>query len=191
MPLLRDALRRYLGTSQLAGRLADLHTALDVLGSITADNVRHLSRLEILMTELDSTTDDVVTVLDQLVAAVGETPQQLADALAEIGRLNGEIADLQSDDNADAAAIADLTSQRDALVADATENVSKLQAAAERGKAAIPTPADETTDPAAPVEEPAPPVAPAEDPAPLPTDEPGNPVAQDETGSDDGRPASA
>jgi hypothetical protein len=108
-----------------------------------------LTQMEHILTDLDTSTDNLVAVVDELITALDPATQ--ADLLQQIAEKNREIAALQANDNADAAQIADLTGQRDQLVADAQENVAKQQEATARARAAVPTPAP-PADPDLPAE---------------------------------------
>lgn len=100
--------------------------------------LNRLATLENLMSDLDASTDDLVAAVNDLLAAVDPTTQ--ADLLRQISDLNGKIATLQADDDADAAQIQQLVTERDTLLADSVENVSKLQDATARARAVVPAP---------------------------------------------------
>lgn len=181
VPLFRDALRSFLGTDQLldgtsrllvkAGRLLDAADEAHTSATLTATDLRgRLTYLGIRMSELDTSTDALTTAVTDLLDAYD--PTEVQGLLQQIAEKNTEIEELRANDDADAQAIADRTAERDALLADVTENVGKQVDLTARVRAVVPAPA-------APVEEPTP------EPAPEPVTEPGNPVAQEETGSSD------
>jgi chromosome segregation ATPase len=107
--------------------------------------LNRLTCLENTVSELDSTTEEIVSAVNDLITAVGTGPEALATALAEIQAKNEQIAALQADDDADAEQIASLTAERDAQLADAAENVAKLQEATDRARAVVPA-AEPVTD---------------------------------------------
>lgn len=98
------------------------------------------------MSDLDTSVDELATVVDELIGAIAPPSDELEVALARITELNTQIAVLQANDASDAAVIASVTAERDGLVADQVENVAKVQAAIAKGKAALPTPVEPPVD---------------------------------------------
>lgn len=131
---LRDQLARV-----IAGQ--ERYTALLIRNSF------RLKALERIVSELDTSTDELIEAVNDLLTAVDPAAQ--AELLQRISDLNAEIVTLQADDDADAAAIADLTSERDQALADAQENVGKQQEATARIRAVVPD-ADPVADPVGP-----------------------------------------
>lgn len=120
---------------------------------IQGDSLRqarhHLTHLETIVSELDSSTDELIAAVNDLLAQFDPTTQ--AELLRQLAEKNEQIADLQADDAADAAQILDLTDQRDQLVADLQENVGKQVEATARIRAVVPAAQVPTDPPAEPV----------------------------------------
>src|SRR5688500_12371559 len=81
------------------------------------------------MSELDQSVEGLQQAVRDLADRIGDTPQRLADALLRIGGLNTQTADLQADDEADAAQIESLTGERDQAMVDARDNALAIQEA--------------------------------------------------------------
>lgn len=144
--------------TQVHDRISEMHHQQGrVVHALLAQNelltrIRiQIAQLETIMTDLDATTEQIVSALDDLIAAVGTGPADLAAALAEIQAKNARIAELQADDDADAEQIAALTAERDKLVTDSMENAAILQAATDRARAVVPGTPVPTDPPAEPV----------------------------------------
>jgi chromosome segregation ATPase len=89
--------------------------------------IEQLNALGARMSELDTTVQTLTAAVTELSGRIGTLPQQLADSLAQQVELNAQIEELRADDAADQAQIDALINERNALLIDAQENVTKIQ----------------------------------------------------------------